>query len=309
MICTGGVHMNAINLENVTKTYGSFKAVDNISFSVKRGQFIGFLGVNGAGKSTTINMMSTLLEPASGKIEICGFDTKKDGKHIREKIGVVYQNNVLDDPLTVKENLICRGIIHGADRSSVEKDLSKLCEIFLSRDILNKRYSTLSGGQKRKCEIAAALIHTPEILILDEPTTGLDPASRREVWEAIEELQRKTELTVFLTTHYMEEAAKADKIIILNKGHIIACGLPHELKAAYAFDRLKIYCGSSQKSEIMRKFADKDCTEESYGVSIKLRSAKEALAILSSIDAGFDSFEVIHGTLDDVFLEITKEDN
>ncbi|MDE5993025.1 MAG: ABC transporter ATP-binding protein [Oscillospiraceae bacterium] len=169
--------MNAISVKNLTKTYGSVNAVDNISFSVEKGSLIGFLGVNGAGKSTTINMMSTLLEPNSGSIEICGFDIKKDSRKVREKTGIVYQNNVLDDLLTVRENLMCRGMLRCSDKKQAMARLAELEEIFSLTDILKKKYRTLSGGQKRRCEIAAALMHTPEVLILDEPTNDLDIAT------------------------------------------------------------------------------------------------------------------------------------
>lgn len=299
--------MNVIKIENLSKAYGSFYAVNDISFSVEKGQLIGFLGVNGAGKSTTINMMSTLIEPTSGKIEICGHDTEKDAKSVREKIGIVYQNNVLDDLLTVKENLICRGIIHGEDKKQASERLAELCSIFKLDDILKKKYRTLSGGQKRRCEIAAALMHTPEILILDEPTTGLDPAARQEVWNTITQLRQNTEMTVFLTTHYMEEAAESDKIIILNKGKIIAEGLPHELKEKYASDQLKIYCSEVQKDGIIKKIGNAKYTDENYGIRFKLNSTKDALEILAKVGTEFDSFEVIQGTLDDVFLDVTKE--
>nr|MDE5946731.1 ABC transporter ATP-binding protein [Oscillospiraceae bacterium] len=243
--------MNIINIENLTKTYGDFKAVDNISFSAEKGSLIGFLGVNGAGKSTTINMMSTLLSPTSGKIEICGLDISKNSSETRKKIGIVYQNNMLDDLLTVKENLICRGILHGSDKKQAQYRLKELSSIFNLDDIMKKKYHTLSGGQKRRCEIVSALMHTPEILILDEPTTGLDPATRQDVWNTIEFLRKNTSMTVFLTTHYMEEASKADKIIIISKGKIITQGIPHQLKEKYSSDCMKIYCNDIQKANII----------------------------------------------------------
>ena len=299
--------MKAINIDNLTKKYGEFTAVDHISFSADKGQLIGFLGVNGAGKSTTINMMSTLLSPTSGSIAICGHDTQKDSRTVREKIGIVYQNNVLDDLLTVKENLICRGIIHGMHKRKASERLTELCSIFSLGDLLNKKYRTLSGGQKRRCEIAAALMHTPELLILDEPTTGLDPSARQEVWDMVTGLQAKTEMTVFLTTHYMEEAAKADDIIIINKGKIIAEGLPHELKETYASDKLKLYCSPEQKRAVIPMLEDQSFSQENYGICVKLRSTKEVVPILNRIGTTYDSFEVIQGTLDDVFLDVTKE--
>lgn len=302
--------MNAISVKNLTKTYGSVNAVDNISFSVEKGSLIGFLGVNGAGKSTTINMMSTLLEPNSGNIEICGFDIRKDSRKVREKTGIVYQNNVLDDLLTVKENLLCRGMLRCSDKKQAMARLAELEEIFSLTDILKKKYRTLSGGQKRRCEIAAALMHTPEVLILDEPTTGLDPSARREVWSTVEQLRKRTQMTVFLTTHYMEEAAGADKIIIISKGKIVAEGLPHELKEKYAADHLKMYCDNSQKSKLLKNLAlnGEKYTEESYGLKILLASTREALPLLDKAGNDFEGFEVIQGTMDDVFLNATRED-
>ena len=299
--------MSVIKIENLTKKYGSFTAVNHISFSAEKGQLIGFLGVNGAGKSTTINMMSTLLEPTSGVISICGCDAKKESSMIRRKIGIVYQNNVLDELLTVKENLLCRGIIHGTDKKNAEKKIEEICSIFTISDILRKKYRTLSGGQKRRCEIAASLMHTPELLILDEPTTGLDPAARLEVWNTIAQLRKNTDMTVFLTTHYMEEAAEADKIIIINKGSIIAEGLPHELKEKFASDHLRLYCNDSQKNTIIPRLSGRDFSVENYGLKITLSSTKDALSILSMIGDNYESFEVIQGTMDDVFIEAAKE--
>ena len=299
--------MKAINIENLTKSYGTFTAVDHISISAEKGQLIGFLGVNGAGKSTTINMMSTLLMPTSGSISICGHDTQKESRIVREKIGIVCQNNVLDDLLTVQENLMCRGIIHGMRKIDAAARLSELSAVFSLDGLLKQKYRTLSGGQKRRCEIAAALMHTPEILILDEPTTGLDPAARQEVWDMVTGLQAQTEMTVFLTTHYMEEAAKADQIIMLHKGKIIAEGTPHALKETYASDKLKLYCDPAQKEALSNMLADQQISQENYGICVKLRSTKEVMPILNRIDAMYESFEVIHGTLDDVFLDVTKE--
>ena len=299
--------MKVIDIENLTKTYGGFTAVDNISFSAEKGQLIGFLGVNGAGKSTTINMMSTLLSPTCGKISVCGHDTQKDSRTVREKIGIVYQNNVLDDLMTVRENMICRGIIHGMTRRTAAQRLEELNRIFSLDALSGKKYRTLSGGQKRRCEIAAALMHAPELLILDEPTTGLDPAARQEVWEMIGGLQKQTGMTVFLTTHYMEEAAKADKIIIIDKGKIIAEGMPHELKEKYAYDRLKLYCTAEKSAQIARALKGYRFTEENYGICVKLGSTGEVLPLMEEIGTGYDSFEVIQGTLDDVFLDITRE--
>lgn len=300
--------MNVIQIDRLTKKYGDFTAVDNISFTVNKGELIGFLGVNGAGKSTTINMMSTLLEPTNGKINICGFDIKSESSNVRRKIGIVYQGNVLDDLLTVKENLLCRGILHGADKLSAEKKLKELSEIFSLNEILKKKYRNLSGGQKRRCEIAAALMHTPEVLILDEPTTGLDPSARKYVWNTIEQLRKNTDMTVFLTTHYMEEAAEADRIIIINKGKIIAQGIPYELKEKFASDHLKIYCNEDKKDTIISKLKISAYENTNYGIKIPVQTSKKALDILNCVSEDLESFEMIQGSLDDVFINATKEE-
>ncbi|MGN1119676.1 MAG: ABC transporter ATP-binding protein, partial [Oscillospiraceae bacterium] len=219
-------NQTAIKVSGLSKCFGSAKAVDDISFSVENGEFFGFLGVNGAGKSTTINMLSTLISPTSGQAEICGMELGKRDSDIRRKIGIVYQNNCLDEKLTVRENLLLRGAIYGESHSECRRSFDRVCDILSLGDITEKRYQKLSGGQKRRCEIAAALMHSPELLFLDEPTTGLDPATRKSVWETITEMRRSTGMTVFLTTHYMEEAAEADKIVILDKGKICAEGTP-----------------------------------------------------------------------------------
>lgn len=300
--------MDAIRIEGLTKKFGDFTAVDNISFCVGEGNFIGFLGVNGAGKSTTINMMSTLLAPTGGSIEICGYSLQHSNK-IRKSIGIVYQSNVLDDLLTVKENLICRGMLHGISKNEAKKRIAELGRIFGLDDLLDRKYKVLSGGQKRKCEIAAALMHTPKILFLDEPTTGLDPAARIEVWNTISILRKSTDMTVFLTTHYMEEAEKADKIIIIDKGRIIAQGTPGMLKKQYASDYLKLYCNENQISIIQKELekSNYDFTQESFGFRITLNSVFDSMSVINDLREKIISFEVIQGNMDDVFLNATKE--
>jgi multidrug/hemolysin transport system ATP-binding protein len=286
--------MNIIEVNNLTKTYGDLTAVDHISFTVERGTMLGFLGVNGAGKSTAINMLSTLLQPDDGTATICGHRLGQEDDPIRRKIGIVYQQNVLDDLLTVKENLLCRGILHGANRTEAHAQMSRLCDILKLGDILRKPYHLLSGGQKRRCEIAAALMHTPELLFLDEPTTGLDPATRKDVWEIIETLRRDENMTVFLTTHYMEEAAAADQIIILDHGKIVTGGTPFALKERYARDKLRLYGDPSQLT------LEGQVTP--FGMEIPLRSTMDAIPILEQVKQRIHGFEVIQGSMDDVFL-------
>ena len=297
--------MSVINVNGLTKKYGDFTAVDKISFSVDKGELIGFLGVNGAGKSTTINMLSTLLRPDGGRAEVCGCTLGKDDNDIRRKIGIVYQQNCLDDILTVSENLICRGIIHGASKADAKKRLTELCEILSLKDILKKRYRNLSGGQKRRCEIAAALMHTPELLFLDEPTTGLDPATRKGVWKAVESLRLNTGMTVFLTTHYMEEAATANRIIIIEKGRIMAKGTPFDLKEKYTSDLVKIYCGENSQIIAERLGAmGVSAVSREYGLSFEVKHTREAAEPVYSVKDLIDGFEVIQGSMDDVFLNV-----
>lgn len=276
--------MNILKVDNLTKRYGSFTAVDHVNFTVEKGTMLGFLGVNGAGKTTVINMLATLLKPDEGTAEICGETLGKADGQIRKKIGIVYQQNCLDDLLSVEENLMCRGVIHGATKKEAKAQCKKLGEILKLNDILKKKYQSLSGGQKRRCEIAAALMHTPEILFLDEPTTGLDPATRVDVWNTIEQLQKTEKMTVFLTTHYMEEAAKADKIIIMDRGKIVTTGTPFELKETYATDKVKLFYENGEEKEIA------------------VASTLEALPIIEEVREEISGFEVIQGNMDDVFL-------
>lgn len=281
--------MKVIEVSNLTKKYGEFIAVDHISLSVEKGSMFGFLGVNGAGKTTVINMLTTLLKPTEGCMKVCNQIVGMNDDMIRKKIGIVYQQNCLDDVLSVEENLICRGVIHGESIKETKLQCQKISQILKLGDILKKKYKTLSGGQKRRCEIAAALMHTPEILFLDEPTTGLDPATRKDVWETIDILQKQDNMTVFLTTHYMEEAAKADFITIIDHGHIIATGSPTKLKDRYAKDKLLLYY--------------KDNKQE-----IELDSTLDAISIINNAK-NIIGFEVIQGTMDDVFLNAVKENH
>ena len=281
--------MDILKVNGLTKKYGDFTAVNHISFEVEKGALVGFLGVNGAGKTTAIHMLSTLLAPDEGTAEICGMKLGRDNDGIRRKIGIVYQQNCLDDILTVQENLMCRGILHGATKAEAMTQCQRLSEILKLDDIMKKKYRLLSGGQKRRCEIAAALMHTPEILFLDEPTTGLDPATRMDVWDTVSQLQKAEKMTVFLTTHYMEEAAAADQIIILDHGEIITAGTPFSLKEKYATDRIKLYYQNGLEEEI------------------SVPSTLEALPLVQAKKEKLRGFEVIQGTMDDVFLSVVGE--
>ncbi|MBR6358789.1 MAG: ABC transporter ATP-binding protein [Lachnospiraceae bacterium] len=297
--------MKVLEIKGLTKRYGEFEAVKNISFDTEAGSMLGFLGVNGAGKSTTINMLSTILKPSAGEVDICGYRLGKDDMEIRRSIGVVYQSNVLDDILTVKENLYLRAGIKGLTKEEIKTRISELNDLLHLAPIINKKYALLSGGQKRRCEIALALMNSPKILFLDEPTTGLDPATRADVWEAVRTLRKSEDMTVFLTTHYMEEAAWADKIIIIDKGEILAEGTPFELKEEYAKDKLKLYFESSKYDGIADRFPSGSIKKTNYGARVLVGGSLDAIEKLNGLKNVIDGFEMIQGNMDDVFLNVT----
>lgn len=296
-----------IETEGLKKYFGKVKAVDGISISVEKGELFGFLGVNGAGKSTTINMLCTLFAPTDGKARICGFDLVKDAEQIKRKIGIVYQNNCLDERLTVKENLLVWSSLYGLTNREQKTRLIEICDILELNDILEKRFGKLSGGQKRRCEIAKALMHRPEILFLDEPTTGLDPATRKSVWETVEKLRREMGMTVFLTTHYMEEAARATGIAIIDGGRLRETGTPFVLKERYASDKLNLIPKEGNEEMLSSHLAEKKIVykKKEERLIIKLENSMEALDILDAFKADIEGFEVIQGTMDDVFLQVT----
>lgn len=296
-----------ITVEHLKKYYKDVKAVDDISFSVSKGELFGFLGVNGAGKSTTINMLCTLQEPTGGSVMVNGLELGKDNTGIKQHIGVVYQNNCLDKLLTVKENLLLRGGLYEKRASILKKNLENVTGILKLGDVLNRPFGKLSGGQKRRCEIARALMHTPDILFLDEPTTGLDPATRKSVWQAIHDLQTELGMTVFLTTHYMEEAANADHIGIIDRGHLIEYGTPFSLKEKYAKDKLymvpKVEC--MKNVETCLRELDMEFVRKEERLLVKIDNTLSAISLLNSIGKMLQGFEVIQGTMDDVFLNVT----
>lgn len=299
-----------IKVSHLKKYYKDINAVDDISFSVKKGELFGFLGDNGAGKTTTISMLCTMIAPTEGEVMVDGFCLGKENEEIKRHIGVVYQDNCLDDILTIKQNLMLRGSLFETDKRKLKSNLEHVCEILDLKDILNRKFGKLSGGQKRRCEIARALMHTPDILFLDEPTTGLDPASRKNVWDAVYKLQKEMGMTVFLTTHYMEEAAKANHIGIMQKGHLTEYGTPFELKEKFAKDKLilvpKMEDFESVKTTLTgmgHKFKVKE-----NRINVPIDSTVQSIPIIESIKINLEGFEVIQGSMDDVFLNATKGD-
>lgn len=300
----------AIKVENLCKQYGDQQAVKGISFTVEQGTLFAFLGENGAGKSTTIEILCTLLKKSSGQVTINGFtlDASNGNADIRKSIGVVFQQSLLDERLTVRENILHRGKTYGLSKAQLTDNYQFVSTYLHLEDIEKKKYGTLSGGQKRRADIARALIHRPSILFLDEPTTGLDPQTRQFVWQAIKQLQLETNMTVFLTTHYMEEAAVAHQVTVLKQGKIVAQGTPDALKTKYAYDSMALVFQNAQKGV---KFLEENAISytENQGIyTIRLTSTLQALPILKKAEPLIASFEVIKGSMDDVFLHIMAEE-
>ncbi|MFS7402349.1 ABC transporter ATP-binding protein [Carnobacterium maltaromaticum] len=297
---------NLINIQGLTKKYQQKEVVSSLDLKVEKGSLFAFLGPNGAGKSTTINMISTAIKPTSGSIFVDGLEVGKENSKIRQKIGIVFQDNVLDDLLTVEENLLFWGEIYSLSKNELNKQLDFLENLLHLTDILKQRFGTLSGGQKRRAEIARAIIHRPLLLILDEPTTGLDPKTRVQVWQTITYLREKLGMTVFLTTHYMEEAAEADKIAVINHGELIALGTPNQLRNKYSRDSLTLYQTSLEDLKIECEKRKLGYTEGIDFIRIQVRDTDEALHLLNELNNLYQSFEVRKGNLDDVFLALIK---
>lgn len=296
-----------IKVEGLSKEFGEVKAVKGIDFEVQKGELFGFLGVNGAGKSTTINMLCTVLKPTAGNAHICGLQLGKNDEEIRKKIGVVYQNNCLDERLTVKENLFIRGALYESNQKKLTENVIRVCEVLQLEEVYNRRFGKLSGGWKRRCEIARALLHKPEILFLDEPTTGLDPATRKIVWESIGHLRREEDMTIFLTTHYMEEAARASHIAIIDAGEIKEYGTPFSLKEMYAKDKLKLIPKSGKKSLLNEYLTAQGLAYKvkEEVLQIGVDNSLAAIPILYKAEPMLEGFEVVQGSMDDVFLNVT----
>ena len=296
-----------IKVESLCKEFGNVKAVKGIDFEVQKGELFGFLGINGAGKSTTINMLCTVLKPTAGNVHICGMQLGKSDDEIRKKIGVVYQNNCLDEKLTVKENLFIRGALYENNQKKLSEDVARVCEVLQLEEVYNRRFGKLSGGWKRRCEIARALLHAPEILFLDEPPTGLAPATRKIVWESIGRLREEENMTIFLTTHYMEEAARASHIAIIDAGEIKEYGTPFSLKEAYAKDKLNLMPKSDRQSALKEYLTRQGIAyrrkEEILQIGVK--NSMAALPLLNEADSMIEGFEVVQGSMDDVFLNVT----
>ena len=292
---------NIIEIENLSKSFKDVKAVSDLSFSVKKGELFAFLGINGAGKSTTISIICNQLKKDSGKIVIDGVDIDKNSESINSKLGVVFQASVLDGFLTVYDNLKNRAALYGIYGKEFEKRLDELSDILNFKDLLKRSVKKLSGGQRRKIDIARALFHHPKILILDEPTTGLDPQTRKNIWNVINKLRKEEQITVLLTTHYMEEAADADYVVIIDSGKKVASGTPLELKNKYTGDFITLY--NVKEEDVIKLGFPYEVIRDAYRIAIP--DTKTASDLIIEHQDIFNDFEITKGKMGDVFLQVT----
>lgn len=301
--------MNSIiEVKGLVKNFGAIRAVDHLDFYVESGKLFAFLGPNGAGKSTTINVLCTLLKPEEGEVIIASHRLGEDDEAIRRSIGIVFQDSVLDPLLTVQENLWTRGSFYGKKKVDLLQAVQQAMEAVDVQDLAHRRYGTLSGGQRRRVDIARALLHQPQILFLDEPTTGLDPQTRKNVWETIQQLQLQQGMTVFLTTHYMEEAANADYVIVLDDGTIAARGTPLELKEQYSHDSLQFKPRDLENARATLLKQGVVWKEVSDLIIIALESTLDAFPLLEALHDNIIGFQVLNGTMDDAFVGITGKE-
>lgn len=302
---TSNLSSPAIAVAHLNKKYGNFIAVHDLSLEVPASSLFAFLGANGAGKSTTIGCITTTLSPTSGSIVVAGTDTLRDPVRARRSIGAIFQSSLLDPLLTVDENLRVRAAFYGMTSRDASIRIGELSELVDLDDFRKRRYGQLSGGQKRRADIARALVHDPKVLFLDEPTAGLDPKSREQIWQAIDDLREDKGTTVFLTTHYMEETERADKVCIISRGRTVAEGTPAELRAKYSSSILTVRASRSERLAGECAALGLEFQPDGEAFSIPVDSALDARKVLSQLNV--DDFEFRHGTMDDVFLAVTQE--
>lgn len=292
---------NIIEIEHLSKSFGEVKAVQDLSFRVKEGELFAFLGINGAGKSTTINIICGQLAKDSGSVQICGTDLDRDGDTVKRSLGVVFQNSVLDQKLSVRDNLVSRAALYGITGKTLDRRLKELDELLEFQDLMKRPVGKLSGGQRRRIDIVRALLHSPKILILDEPTTGLDPQTRKLLWDAISRMRKEQHMTVFLTTHYMEEAADADFVVILDSGKIAAEGTPLTLKNTYTGDFITMYGVEEEKVRALGY--PYEAIRDACRVAVPDTAA--ATRLIVQTPELFQDYEITKGKMDDVFLAVT----
>lgn len=292
---------NVIEIQDLNKNFGEIRAVRDLSFCVKEGELFAFLGVNGAGKSTTINILCGQLAKDGGSVLINGKDLDRDAMSVKRDLGVVFQQSVLDASLSVYDNLESRASLYGIVGKAFVQRLGELAELLDFKKLLKRTVGKLSGGQRRRIDVARALLHKPRILILDEPTTGLDPQTRRLLWDVISDLRKKEQMTVFLTTHYMEEAAEADYVIILDSGSIVAKGTPLSLKNTYTGDFITLY--GVEESVVKALGVEYEAIRDAYRLSIP--NTARATELIVNNPSVFLDYEITKGKMDDVFLAVT----
>ncbi len=292
---------NVIEISGLKKSFGDVKAVDDISFNVKEGELFAFLGINGAGKSTTINIICGQLAKDDGEVKVMGKTMERASADLRGRLGVVFQNSVLDKSLNVKENLVSRAALYGITGKAATERIQELAELLDFSDLLGRTLGKLSGGQRRRIDIARALVHRPDILILDEPTTGLDPQTRKKLWSVISCLRKEERLTVFLTTHYMEEATDAEHVVILSSGRVVAEGTPLELKNRYSGDFVTLY--GAVEDDVRTLGYPYEPIPDGFRVAVPNTAVATSLILEHS--ELFKDWEVIKGNMDDVFLAVT----
>jgi ABC-2 type transport system ATP-binding protein len=298
--------MSVITTEKLTKVYGTLKALDNLSVSIDEGEIFGLLGPNGAGKTTTIKMLATLLEPSSGKAKVNGFDIVAQPSKVRESIGIVFQEPSTDELLTGYENLKLHAMIYGITGLEREKRISDALELVELSDRKNDMVKKYSGGMRRRLEIARGLLHRPKVLFLDEPTLGLDPRGRETMWKYVEQLVKELNMTILLTTHYMEEADKlADRICIIDHGKAVAIDTPSKLKRTVGGDIVTMVAASPDIDAIKRLKFVKKVEHKNSKICVTVENAAANLQELLKATGKVKCVEVRNPTLDDVFIKFT----
>ena len=297
-----------IEVRNYTKKYGKFTAVDDISFDVEEGSIFGFLGPNGAGKSTTVNTLCTIFDKTEGELLIDGKDVSRQQDQVRSVIGVVFQDPTLDTKMTVEENLRMHCHFYGIDKRIVPDRIEAVLKVVGLSDWKKKMAGSLSGGMKRRIEIARSLLHTPKVLFLDEPTTGLDPQTRAHIWDYIVKLQKDSGMTIFLTTHYMDEAEICHKVGVIDGGKIVAMDTPYRLKQRYTKDKAYITTGDPPALEELLEKHGMEYKKKPTHYSVVVNDLPALLELVSQHRDCIRDMEIKKGTLNDVFLEITGKD-
>jgi ABC-2 type transport system ATP-binding protein len=296
-----------ISVRELTKTYDELEAVRHVSFDVSPGEIFGFLGPNGAGKSTTINILCTLLHPTGGNATVAGFDVETQQLEVRRRIGLVFQDTTLDEYLTAEENLRFHAELYGVPRATIPGRVQQIMDMVGLWDRRDSLVRTFSGGMKRRLEIARGLLHSPRVLFLDEPTVGLDPQTREHIWSYIGELRRKEDITIFMTTHYMDEAEYCDRIAIIDNGEIVVSGTPDELKALVGKDRVSIRTEDDDAAiAVLRERFGVEATISEGMVTVHAPDGETFVPkLFKELGVGIKAVSVARPSLDDVFMTFT----